>query len=64
MQSYCFADRNLLLFAVLVDVAVVNENGEKKKTIGSDRQNKNFARTSRSFVHYFAVIARRRRETA
>ena len=69
VQSYCFADLNLLLFAVLVDVAVVvklpiNENGEKKKTIGSDRQNKNFARTSRSFVHYFAVIARRRRETA
>ena len=64
VQSYCFADRNLLLFAVLVDVAVVNENGEKKKTIGSDRQNKNFARTSRSFVHYFAVIARRPREAA
>ena len=64
VQSYCFADLNLLLFAVLVDVAVVNENGQKKKTIGSDRQNKNFARTSRSFVHYFAVIARRRRETA
>ena len=68
VQSCCFADLNLFLFAVLVDVAVVvklpiNENG-KKKTIGSDRQNKNFARTSRSFVHYFAVIAQRRRETA
>ena len=33
VQSYCFADRNLLLFAVLVDVAVVNENGEKKKQL-------------------------------
>ena len=68
VQSYCFADLNLLLFAVLVDVAVVvklpiNENG-KKKTIGLDRQNKNCARTSRSFVHYFAVIVRLRRETA
>ena len=53
---------NLLLFAVFVDVAVVvklpiNENG--KKTKGLDRRNKSFARTSRSFVHYFAVIARR-----
>ena len=31
VQSYCFADRNLLVFAVLVDVAVVNESGGKKK---------------------------------
>ena len=36
VQSCCFADLNLLLFAVLVDVAVVvklpiNENGKKKK---------------------------------
>ena len=37
----------------------VNENG--KKSIGSDWQNNNFARTSRFFVH-FAVTARLRRE--
>ena len=67
VQSYCFADLNLLLFAVLVDVAVVvklpiNESGKKTKSL--DRRNKSFARTSRSFVHYFVVIVRLRRETA
>ena len=40
----------------------VNENG--KKAIGLDWQNNNFARASRFFVHFFAVSARLRRETA
>ena len=39
-----------------------NENG--KKAIGLDLQNNNFARASRVFVHFFAVSARLRRETA
>ena len=39
-----------------------NENG--KKTIGLDRQNNNFARASRFFVHFFAVVARLQRESA
>ena len=39
-----------------------NENG--KKTIGLDKQNNNFARASRFFVHFFAVLARLRRENA
>ena len=33
----------------------VNEDG--KKTIGLDWQRNNFARTSRFFVHFFAVVA-------
>ena len=40
----------------------VNENG--KKAIGLDWQNNNFARASRFFVHFFAVVARLRRESA
>ena len=36
-----------------------NENG--KKAIGLDKQNNNFARASRFFVHFLAVIARLRR---
>ena len=40
----------------------VNENG--KKAIGLDKQNNNFARASRFFVHFFAVSERLRRETA
>ena len=36
-----------------------NENG--KKAIGLDKQNNNFARF---FAHFFAVVARLRRETA
>ena len=39
-----------------------NENG--KKTIGLDKQNSNFARASRFFVHFFAVVARLQRESA
>ena len=40
----------------------VNENG--KKAIGLDWQNNNFARASRFFVHFFAVVARLQRESA
>ena len=39
-----------------------NENG--KKPIGLDWQNNNFARASRFFVHFFAVVARLRSENA
>ena len=40
-----------------------NENG-KKKTIGLDWQNNNFARASRFFVHFFAVASRLTRKGA
>ena len=40
----------------------VNENS--KKAIGLDWQNNKFARASRFFVLFFAVVARLRRETA
>ena len=39
-----------------------NENG--KKAIGLDRQNNNFARASRFFVHFLAVAARLQRDSA
>ena len=39
-------------------------NGNGKKAIGLDKQNNNFARASRFFAHFFAVVARLRRETA
>ena len=39
-----------------------NESGKKVK--GLDRQNNNFARASRFFVHFSAVVARPQRETA
>ena len=39
-----------------------NENG--KKEIGLDWQNNNFTRASRFFVHFWAVVARLRRESA
>ena len=35
-----------------------------KKAIALDWQNENFARASRFFVHFFAVVARLRRETS
>ena len=40
----------------------VTENG--KKAIGLDWQNNNLARASRFFVHFLAVTARLRRESA
>ena len=39
-----------------------NENG--KKPVGLDWQNNNFARASRSFEHFFAVVARLQLENA
>ena len=38
-----------------------NENG--KKAIGLDKQNNNFARASRFFVYFLAVVARLRHAT-
>ena len=40
----------------------INENG--KKAIVLDWQNNNFARETRIFVHFFAVVARLRDENA
>ena len=40
----------------------VNENGNN--ATGLDWQNNNFARASRFFVHFFAVVARLQRESA
>ena len=39
-------------------------NEHVKKAIGLDRQKNNFARASRFFVHFFAVVARLPRENA
>ena len=39
-----------------------NENG--KKAGGLNRQNNKFARASRYFVHFSAIVARLQRETA
>ena len=39
-----------------------NEN--RKKAIGLDWQNNNFARASHFFVHFLAIVARLRRESA
>ena len=42
-----------------------NGNGEQqKKTIGLDVQKNNFARASRFFVYFLAVVARLRQETS
>ena len=52
----------LTLGSLRNDDADGNENG--KKAIGLDKQNNNFARASRFFVHFFAVTVRLRRENA
>ena len=44
------------------DDSDVNENGNN--AIGLDWQNNNSARASRSFVHFFAVVARLEHESA
>ena len=52
----------LIIVSLSNDDGDVKENG--KKAIGLDWQNNNFARASRFFVHFFAVVARLQRETA
>ena len=39
-------------------------NYEGKKATGLDWQNNNFALASRFFIHFFALVARLRRETS
>ena len=62
------APRNVCCFFSLVVGSLRNdddggvENG--KKAIGLDKQNNNFARASRVFVHFSAVVARLQGETA
>ena len=41
-----------------------NESNENGKETGFDQQNNSFARVSRFFVHFFALVARPRRETS
>ena len=41
-----------------------NENGKTSTGLAHDQQNNNFARASRFFVHFFAVVARLQRESA
>ena len=62
MESPWWTLSNVLLGSLSNDDGDVFENG--KKATGLDRQNNNFARASRFFVHFFAVIARLRRENA
>ena len=60
------APRNVCCFLSLAVGSLRNdddggvENG--KKTIGLDKQNNNFARASRVFVHFSAVVARLQRD--
>ena len=41
-----------------------DDDSNEKKSIGLDKENNNFARATRFFVHFFAAIARLQRETA
>ena len=52
----------LLIGNLSNDDGDVKENGNN--AIGLDQQNNNFARASRFFVHFFAVVARLQRESA
>ena len=70
MQS-CFANWTCCFYGVAVAVAVgilsnddgdSNENGKNAKVL--DWKNNNSARSSRFFVHSFAVTVRQRRENA
>ena len=48
--------QRLVLGSLRNDYDDGNENG--KKAIGLDKQNNNFARASRFFVHFSVVVAR------
>ena len=51
-----------MCFPPLIEGTLSNDDGDGKKEIVLDWQNKNFARVSRFFLHFFAVVARLRRE--
>ena len=58
--KYC--SRCLLKGSLRNDDGDSKENG--KRAIDLDKQNNNFARASRFFVHFSVVVARLQRETA
>ena len=65
----CYEKGRILRDGVVIKIGSLSngdgddiENGTK--AIGLDQQNNNFARASRFFVHFFAVTARLRRESA
>ena len=55
-------------YAYILGGRLSNDEGggeeKDKKAIALDWQNNNFARASRFFVHFFAVVAQLRRETS
>ena len=61
-----YTNSDTLISPVLAHVSLSKDDGDGnengKKAIGLDWQNNNFARASRFFVHFFAVVARLRRE--
>ena len=58
----------LMEVMMLITGSLSNDDGDVKENgnnaIGLDWQNNNFARASRFFVHFFAVVARLQRESA
>ena len=50
--------------SVILGSSSNDSNENSNKPIGIDWQNNNFARASRVFVHFFAVVARLQRENA
>ena len=61
-------DRCFIVFSGALVGSLSNDdsdgNEDGKKARGLDWQNNNFVRGSRCFIHFFAVVARLRRETA
>ena len=61
-----YTNSDALISPVLAHVSLSKDDGDGnengKKAIGLDWQKNNFARASRFFVHFFAVVARLRRK--
>ena len=61
-----YTNSDALISPVLAHVSLSKDDGDGnengKKAIGSDRQKNNFARASRFFMHFLAVVARLRRK--
>ena len=61
-----YTNSDTLISPVLAHVSLSKDDGDGnengKKAIGLDWQNNKFARASRFFVHFFAVVVRLRRK--
>ena len=52
------------MVTLFLDDNKTNDDGDDKENVYTNKQQLNFARASRYFVHFFAIVASLRHETS